>query len=118
MFPTPWFLAVHENVVVDTSDLSPANGVDRVECRENQMLWRNEGDTDGQRRNARLLIRTYLRLFRPNENDTACRQRVDGICSCSRQHFRQLEASTNPLDGAELTSLQIAKHVLRLHTKF
>jgi hypothetical protein len=88
----------------------------RIECRENHMLWDNEGDTDWQR-NARLLIRTYLRLFRPNDRDTACRQGVDGICSCSRQHFRQLEASNNPLDGAELASLQVAKHVLRLQRK-
>ena len=88
----------------------------RIECREHLLLWSHlEMDDIEWQRNARLILRTYLRLQTMCQKTSHC-QRINsgaGYYSCSGQHFQQLEATKKPLDTVELASIHVVKQVLR-----
>ena len=88
----------------------------RIECREHPLLWSHlEMDDIEWQRNARLILRTYLRLQTMCQKTSHC-QRINsgaGYYSCSGQHFQQLEATKKPLDTVELASIHVVKQVLR-----
>ena len=90
----------------------------RMECREGSSA-QLFGSEDWQH-NARLLLRTFLKLHNPEKEECSVLQNFAGdknnmmqTCSCSRRHFFQLQPSQSSLDPHDFRILQTASRMIR-----